>query len=157
MQTKGFKIGLESFYKVKDEVDELFKLHWEEIAVYKDKMKINPDWAFYQALYDSDSLGIYGVRDSEDSLVGYFIVIVRPHPHYMDHTIASNDLIYIHPDHRKGLLGYKLIKFAEKDLISKGVSVLVINTKTHQPFDPLLERLGFNLQERVYTKYLQGE
>jgi len=34
------------------------------------------------------------------------------------------------------------------------VSVLNINTKTHKPFDSLMEYLGFNLIERVYSKYI---
>jgi hypothetical protein len=34
---------------------------------------------------------------------------------------------------------------------------LTINTKAHQPFDKVLERLKFNMIERVYSKYLGGK
>lgn len=152
-QTQGFKYQREDFYKVKKEVDELFYNHWEEIAVNKDKIKLNPDWSFYEAIYNTGNLAIYTVRKDEE-LIGYFVVIAKPHPHYQDHLFAVNDIIYLAPEHRKGLVGYKLIKFAENDLKKMGISVLVVNTKVHKPFDPLMERLGFNLVERVYSKYI---
>jgi GNAT superfamily N-acetyltransferase len=68
---------------------------------------------------------------------------------------AVNDVIYLEPEYRKGMTGFRLIKAAEKWLKDDGVSVLSINTKVHKPFDLLLERLGFNLIERVYSKRLK--
>lgn len=152
-QTRDIKYQREDFYKVKKEVDELFYNHWEEIAVNKDKIKLNPDWSFYETVYTSGNLGIYTVRDKE-KLIGYFIVIAKPHPHYKDHLFAVNDILYLDPKYRKGLVGYKMMKFVEEDLKKMGVSVLAVNTKVHKPFDPLMERLGFDLTERVYTKYI---
>lgn len=151
--TQGIKYQREDFYKVREEVDELFYKHWEEIAVNKDKIKLNPDWSFYENIYLSGSLGIYTARSGE-KLIGYFIVIARPHPHYKDHLFAVNDIIFIDQEYRKGLVGYKLIKFVENDLKKMGVSVLAINTKVHKPFDSVLERLGFSNTERLYTKYI---
>ena len=87
-------------------------------------------------------------------MVGYFVIIARQHPHYKDHIFAANDIVYIDPDYRKGLAGYFLIKYAEKDLKKRGVSVLVVNTKVHKPFDAVLERLGFENVERIYSKYI---
>lgn len=145
--------AIDDFSVVKSEIDYLLSKHWEEIAVNKDKIKLNPDWNFYDLLNSAGYLGIYTAR-SDGKLVGYFIVVAKEHPHYKDHIFASNDIIYLDPDYRKGLAGYRLIKFAEDDLRAKGVSVLTINTKVHKPFDPVLERLGFNLTERSYSKYL---
>lgn len=152
-QIRGFKFQEEDFFTVKEEVDELFYKHWEEIAVNKDKIKLNPDWSFYETLYQSGNLGVYTARH-EDKLVGYFVVVARHHPHYKDHIFAANDIIYIDPDYRKGLAGYYLIKYVEKNLKERGVSVLTINTKVHKPFDAVLQRLGFENVERLYSKYI---
>ena len=151
--TNAFTYQREDLHTVRQEVDELFYKHWLEIAVNKDKIKLNPDWGFYEALYNAGYLGIYTVRHHQ-KLVGYFVVVVKSHPHYKDHLFGVNDIIYIDPDYRKGLVGFKLIKFVEKDLVNFGVSVLSVNTKVHKPFDAVLERLGFDLVERVYTKYI---
>ncbi len=144
---------IENFYTLKEEVDELFKKHWEEIALFKDKMKLNPDWSFYEQLYLEGSLGLFTARKGK-KLIGYFVVIAKAHPHYKDHIVASNDIIFIDPEYRKGLTGYKLIKFAKENLKELGVSVLAVNIKVHKPFDKLLERLGFENTERLYTVYI---
>jgi GNAT superfamily N-acetyltransferase len=144
---------IENFYTLKEEVDELFQKHWEEIALFKDKMKLNPDWNYYEMLYKEGMLGLYTARKN-NKLVGYFVVVAKEHPHYKDHTVAANDILFVDPDHRKGLVGYKLIKFAKENLKELGVSVLSINFKTHKPFDKILERLGFENTEKLYTVYI---
>jgi len=142
--------------QVENDILALLDLHYKEIALNQDKIKLNPDWDVYRALEEQGKLKIFTARDGS-TLVGYFVVVVGVNMHYKDHTFACNDIIYLHKDYRKGFAGIKLIKFAKKCLTEDGVSVLTINTKVHQPFDKLLDRLGFNLIERVYSSYLQGD
>ena len=141
---------------VESEIIALIELHWQEIALNKDSIKLNPDWEAYAQLEHEGKLKIFTSR-SGNNLVGYFVVFVAHNIHYKDHLFGTNDIIYLHPDYRKGFTGIKLIKFAEKSLKQDGVSVLVINTKAHQPFDTVLTFLGFNLIERVYSKYLKDK
>jgi len=142
--------------QVENDILVLIDLHYKEIALNQSKVKLNPDWDVYRSLEEQGKLKIFTARD-EETLVGYFVVVVGVNMHYKDHTFACNDIIFMHKDYRKGFAGIKLIKFAKKCLTEDGVSVLTINTKVHQPFDKVLERLGFNLIERVYSSYLQGD
>ena len=135
------------------DAQKLLEDHWEEIALNKGKIALNPDWEAYEALESSGKLKIFTARD-DDRLIGYFVVIVGVNLHYKDHVFAANDILYLSKEHRKGRTGLKLIKFAEKCLKKDGVSVLSINTKVHKPFDSLMEYMGFNLIERVYSKYI---
>jgi GNAT superfamily N-acetyltransferase len=151
--TNAIKFQRESLSSVRSEIIPLLEKHWEEIAVNRDKIKLNPDWEVYEALEVAGNLGIYTAR-LDGKLVGYFVVIAERHIHYKDHIFAANDIVYLDPDYRKGMVGARLMKFAEEDLRNIGVSVLTINTKVHKPFDHLLERMGFTLKERVYSKYL---
>lgn len=137
----------------RNELEELFKLHWEEIALNKDKIQLNPNWDAYEAIEESGHLKIFTAR-SNGTLIGYFFVVVSVSLHYKDHLFADNDLVYVHKDYRKGFTGINLIKFAEKCLREDGVSLLKINTKVHRPFDKLMDYLKFNCVERVYTKYI---
>lgn len=137
----------------REDCQELIRLHWEEIALNQEKIKLNPDWDSYENLEMNDSLKIFTARDGGE-LVGYFVVLVGRSLHYKDHIFAENDILYLHQDYRKGYTGIKLIRFAEKCLKEDGVSILKVNTKVHQPFDSLMSFLKFNLIERVYTKYL---
>ena len=150
--------------QVENDILVLIDLHYKEIEVpdidkissNENKIKLDPDWDVYRALEDQGKLKIFTARDGKN-LVGYFVAVVSTNLHYKDHTFASNDLVFLHKDYRKGFAGIKLIKFAKKCLTDDGVSVLTMNTRVHQPFDRLLDRLGFNLIERVYSSYLQGD
>ena len=147
------KYQQEFLSSVRGEIEPLLNSHWEEIALNKDNIKLNPDWDAYESLESEGKLKIFTARD-DGHLVGYFVVIVGTNIHYKDHLFASNDIIYLSPKHRKGFTGIKLIKFAERCLKNDGVSVLTINTKVHQPFDKLMDFLKFRKIERVYSKYL---
>ena len=143
----------ERLANVRKDVQKLIENHWKEIALNQDKIKLNPDWDTY---YKLESLGMFKLYTArkDGELVGYFTVVVTKGLHYADHKFAATDVIYISPEHRKGRAGYKLIKFAEQNLADDGVSVLVINTKDHAPFDSLLESMDYNLAERLYQKYI---
>lgn len=143
----------ETYYQVVEDIKPLIKQHWEQIAVNKDKIKLNPDWQAYEDLNLAGHLKIYTARDN-GKLVGYFIVGVSTHIHYKDHKFANNDILFVQPNSRAGMTGYKLINFAEQQLKKLGVSVININTKTHAPFDKLLERMGYDLTEKNFGKYI---
>ena len=154
----NLKYQQEFLATVKTDIQCLIELHWSEIALNQDNIKLNPDWDAYHNLEDQGKLKIFTARDDNgDKLIGYFVVILGNNIHYKDHLFAANDVIYLHKDYRKGFAGIRLIKFAESYLKGDGVSVLIINTKVHQPFDKVLDRIGFNLIERVYSKYLGGK
>ena len=139
---------------VEKDIKPLLQDHWEEIALNKSAIKLNPDWDAYHNLEDNGILKVFTAR-SDGELIGYFVVLIRNHIHYKDHVFAANDVLFLKQEYRKGLTGAKLMKFAEKCLKEDGVSVLVVNTKRHKPFDGLLEWLGYSHVENVYSKYLR--
>lgn len=143
----------ESLTTIKEDVRPLLEKHWEEIALNKDTIKLNPDWDAYANLEDAGVLKIFTAR-FDGVLIGYFIVFVKAHIHYKDHLFAYNDVLFLAKQYRKGYTGAKLIKFAEKCLKEDGVSVCVVNTKRHKPFDVLLKWLGYKHIENIYSKVL---
>lgn len=143
----------ESVVAFERDARELLVQHWEEIALNKEVIKLNPDWPAYYRLEELGMLKIFTVR-SDEKLIGYFVVICRSHLHYADHMFAFNDVLYLDKQYRKGLTGPKLMKFAEKCLKEDGISVMVINTKRHKPFDSLLVWLGYKHIENIYSKLL---
>jgi GNAT superfamily N-acetyltransferase len=143
----------ESLVTAKKDARPLLEKHWEEIALNKDTIKLNPDWDAYADLEDAGILRIFTAR-SDGELVGYFVTFVKAHIHYKDHLFAYNDILFLTKEYRKGFTGSKLIKFAEKCLKEDGVSVVVVNTKRHKPFDVLLEWLGYKHIENIYSKVL---
>ena len=148
------EFAIENLAKVRREIEPLLKQHYDEIALNKDIIKMNPDWEAYARLDAVNALRIYTARRN-DKLLGYFVVIVSKSLHYRDHLFANNDVIFLAKPARKGLTGVKLIKYAIDSLAAEGITKLHINTKAHQPFDAILERLNFEEIESVYSLVLR--
>ena len=153
METLLASYAEESFSDVKVDIRPLLESHWSESGTHQDKIEVDPDWKAYELAYIHGFLKIYTARKN-DSLIGYCIVNVVPNLHSKNNITASCDLIYVLPEMRKGMIGYKLIQFAEADLKDKGVSVFNISTRVDAPFDSLMQRMKYNLVERSYSKYI---
>jgi len=136
-----------------EEIKPLLESHYKEIAMYQDKIELNPDYDKYLTLCDSGVLHIVTAR-YEGVLVGYFVSLVLPHLHYQDHMYAANDILFIAPEYRNAKVGLSLFKYAEEALKELGVSVLTVHMKTLLPFDSLCEGLGYDYAERSYTKFI---
>lgn len=145
----------EKLFEIEDELRPILDEHYEEIAMYRDKIKLVPDWSRYYALEDNDILKIATVRDSGE-LVGYYIIMVVPNIHYSDDLYAVNDIVLIKPEYRNAKVGIGLFSFVEVWMKELGVSVMTMHMKTSQPFDKLCEGLGWDYCERLYTKCIKG-
>lgn len=141
---------VESFSDVWPDVQDLIKEHWEEIALDKDVIKLDPDYHSYLRMEETGQLHIVTARD-EGKLVGYYCAIIRPHLHYADSITAYTDLFFISKPYRKGLVGYKLIKWAT-NLMPDDVQKVYIQTKLgDRDIGVILERIGYLPVERVYA------
>lgn len=144
----------ESFSKCLEQLKDLFLDHYNEIGNEPDKVELNPDYDLYQKLEGLNLIHLVTVRE-DDSIIGYYLSVLSPLLHFKQILNAYNDAIYIKKEYRKGSIGYKLIKYAFKDLKSIGVNMVTLHTKVKQPFDKLCLRLGMTLVERNYIKYLE--
>ena len=137
-----------------DEMKPIFYHHWKELALYQDKIKLNPDYAKYLDLNEGGPIVVFTARKG-GALVGYAIFFVMAHLHYQDHIYANNDIIYICEDLRSSGLGTELFRQSEAMLRAKhSVSVINVSMKVLKPFDDLMEYLGYDLVERTYSKFV---
>lgn len=147
------EFSVEKFEDIIEELKPLLQAHWEEVEIYQDKIKLNPDYNKYQIMSDQDMLHMVTAR-LDGRIVGYYISFIMPHMHYQNHKFAFNDILYLDPTMRKGFTALKLFKYAENSLKEIGVSVITIHTKVDIPFDTLCEYLNYDYAERIYTKYI---
>jgi hypothetical protein len=143
----------ETFDQVIDEIKPLLENHYEEIALNKDAIKLNPDYGIYKSLCDSGVMRVITARD-DGKLVGYCVCIIKYHLHYKDSLTAFNDIFYISKDYRKGLTGVKLFIKTEEILKKYGVQRVSMNTKVHHDVGVIFDRLGYKETERVFTKMI---
>lgn len=147
------KYELAEWEQFKEEVKPLLPLHWEEIALDKTTVPLDPDWDEYDSLAAKGRLHLLTVRN-DGELVGYYVGIVRPHLHYKSTLMAFNDVMYIKPAYRQGMVGVKIFKEIERTLKERGVEKMFMNTKEHHNFGVILERLGYRKTETIYTKVI---
>lgn len=137
-----------------DEIKPLLRAHFEEIAYYRD-IPLNPDYGRYFEAEHHGWLRIYTARTA-GCLIGYAIYFVRPSLHYRDSLQAHQDILYLAPEHRKGGSGMRLIRFADRALADESVQVVIQHVKARADlnFGPLLERMGYELMDQLYTRRL---
>lgn len=147
--------AVETIDECLDDMRHLWGLHWEEIALDRDKIKLEPDVDTFRVLEQAGGLHIVTVRDGGD-MVGYHVTIVRPHLHYRSSLTGYVDMYFVHPDYRKGRTGIGLFKYAEQTLRERGCQRIYTGTKLHKDMGKLLEYMGHKETERLYVKYIGG-
>ncbi len=143
----------EMLFEVASEVDDLLQMHYQELTLNKERVKLNPMWTEYSRLEQAGVFKVFTARD-EDKLVGYSAFFVRPHLHYADLLTAINDVLFLHPDYRQGLTGVRLLKHCESALKEMGVHKLCWHAKLETPLIPLLKRQGYTVEEVSLGKML---
>ena len=136
---------------VRAEAEPLLRLHWEEVALNKDKVPLDPDWPAYAM---TESLGMLCVTTARlhGKLIGYVCDVLSGNLHYKSLKVAANDLFWLAPEHRKGGLGLRLLLASEGFAREMGANQFVKRVKLHLDVGPVLERLGYTPIERVYSK-----
>lgn len=147
------KYAQEVFDDVITDIIPLLNKHWEEIALNKDKVPFDPNYAQYKTLEKEGILDIFTARE-DNELVGYCITFTAPHLHYWSTIMSNVDIFYVSPEHRGKMAGIRLIKYTEEKLKLKGVKVLNHHVKTQHDFSPILKRLKYNKAESIYSKYI---
>jgi GNAT superfamily N-acetyltransferase len=151
--------SVETVDQVLEDIKPLLQNHWDEIAAYKDKIPLAPNYGEYLKVEKAGNLLICTVRD-DGKLVGYSIYFVRQGVHYSKNIVAVNDIFYVAPSHRRRrvnqeLVATALIKYAEIILKqSRLVSVISMRIKVWKDWSTLAERQGYKRVEYVHQKYV---
>jgi GNAT superfamily N-acetyltransferase len=144
----------ETMSEVVKEIMPLLHLHWQDVALNHDSITLDPNWQVYQELAKMGFLHITTARTDAGELVGYAIYIIQPLLHYKRELGADGDIFWLHPDHRKGSVGIRLLKEAEMNIKALGCTYIVNKVKLHKDVGRIFERLGYQAIERVYAKAL---
>ena len=146
-------IQLESFTQRLDEFKPLFPLHWEELALNKDKVPLDPQYEIYIEREKRGEL-IFATMRELGKPVGYFIGFIAPGLHYKTCLTCTMDIFYVCKEKRTGTAGIKLFRFVEKELKRRGVHRWFMGSKVHADASALFERIGAAKVETYYSKWL---
>ena len=148
--------------EIKNTVWPLLLKHWDEIALNKNKVPLDPDWDYYFQLENAGAFQAIGALDENGTIVGYSSYFMQRNPHYKSLCMAIGDIFYLDPAYRKGWAGVGLLSAAEKHLYQvfreqrDEASLYVVHKeKVHFPIGSVLTRLRYKLIEHYYAKLLE--
>jgi GNAT superfamily N-acetyltransferase len=144
---------VEKFAQFELDLRPIIPLHYEELALNKDRIKLDLDFRRYERIEQERQMLIATVRD-DGRLVGYSVELVLPHLHYQNAGLmAWTDIYFVLPQYRNGT-GARLIAFAERKLRELGVVKSYRSCKAHQDHTRLFEAMGYRHSDLVFTKML---
>ncbi|WP_343684015.1 GNAT family N-acetyltransferase [Asticcacaulis sp.] len=129
----------------------LLEAHRHELTTNPDLMQLEPRRGLYEALDARGVLLSLGLFDG-DELVGYSVNIIDHNLHYGSVLVSQNDLLFVHPDYRHGRDGLRLIKATEDAARERGAHMVIWHAKPDTSFDALLPRLGYRVQDVMYSR-----
>lgn len=138
------------------DVFNLCELHWEEIANNKEAIKLAPNVEQYTTMQNAGILNNLVIYDDE-KIVGYSVLLIAPHLHYMNDKYAYVDVLYLNPEYRKSKLGILLVNETEKFAKEQGAKIIQHHVKPHhQTLGKIIERKGYKVAETIYAKLLEN-
>jgi hypothetical protein len=87
-------------------------------------------------------------------LIGYSAFFLKPHIHYKDILVASNDVLFLKKEHRVGRFGLKLIKYSEQKMKELGANKITWHIKSSNDFSPILHRMGYIDEDIIVGRML---
>ena len=144
---------IEDFKTFLPEVRSLLALHYEELALNKDKVPLCPNFDLYLERDRRGEVMVVTLRE-DGRLVGYFVGFIAPGLHYQTCLTLTMDIFWTHHDIRGGFAGLKMFRLVEKEAIRRGVSRIFYGSKLHKDAGVLFERLGFAPVETYYSKWI---
>ena len=143
----------EPFPPFLEEVRPLLALHYEELALNKDCVPLDPQYGEYLKRDAQGMVMAVTLRDA-GKLVGYFVGFVAPGLHYQTCLTLHLDIFWVHPEHRGKMGGVRLFRAVEAEAKRRGVQRMFVGSKVHKDASWLFERLGYTEVERIYSKMI---
>jgi GNAT superfamily N-acetyltransferase len=154
------QFGKEPYFSFISDADDLLRMHYQELTLDKHLVQLAPMHERYAKLEAAGKLEVYTARH-DGALVGYSLFVVDRHIHYRDLLVASNDVLYLHPEYRRGMAGIKLIRYSEEMLAERGVDKVFWHIKFNREpgdkkdFRAIMHRMGYGDEEVVVGKILK--
>lgn len=145
----------ENYAEIITDIKRLLPSHWQELALYKDDIPLDPDFELYSRAAAAGHAVIVAARAATGELRGYAIYFTKKHHHYQNHQWAVSDIFWLHPDDRNIGNGRALFGCVEEELKKAGVDVIHTTLKVSHPAAKfLLESMGHTLVEYGLSKKL---
>lgn len=145
----------ETLFDVIEEVQPLLELHYNELTLNKECIRLQPRWDVYTEL---ERLGLFVLFTAREGvpLAGYNAFFLQSHMHYASLKTAQNDVLFMHPAYRRGTTALRFLDYCEQQLTEMGAGKIGYHIKFSLDWRPILHRRGYCDEEVMCAKLLQG-
>ena len=143
------KYQQEFLFHAEHEVTPLAAMEWEESGHPTELLVV--DWEAYFKLEELGMLKFFTAR-SDDTLIGYFVVIISSPLTTKGELVASYDAVYVHKDYRTSMVARRLFQFVESCIKEDGIYRIIASSSVKNPIGKFLSRMGYNEIETKYEK-----
>lgn len=154
VQCGDYFIQVERFAEIVDELHELHELHWAETEKHRHGLTMRPDYLAFIARERTGNLLQFTVRTASGELVGNLRMFLAVSLHTQT-RYASEDTVFIKPEHRGGYTVMALLRFAEDCIRSLGITEIRFTTKHINRVDVLMRRAGYAPVATEFVKFLE--
>lgn len=144
---------IERFTDILGEMQALFPQHWEELALHRDKVPLDPMYEIYLERDKRNEMVVVTLRE-EGAMRGYFIGFINPGLHYRTCLTCIMDIFYVDPPYRNRMGGLMIFRALEKECKRRGVKRMYVGSKVHKDASKLFEALNFTKVETFYSKWI---
>lgn len=148
-----FQILPTTYAEVNAKAKHLLAEHWDEVALNKGLMILDPDEQRYLALEATGAFFALAAWDG-DNLVGYSGNFIGQHLHYAGLRYANNDVLFVSKEHRASPLGLRLIRETVTEATRRGARLMLWHGKYNTPLADLLPKMDYKVQDVIYSKEL---
>ena len=114
----------------------------------------NVNYAYYLEKQRQGLFNISTMRNEKDELVGHWSLVLNYHGQSKNLLIANCESLHIIKEYRKDNNAKNFMKYVEDTLKKKGVKQIYFGVNPQLKTEILLKRLGWSLDEIVFTKGL---
>ena len=141
--------------EIYDRPDGLAYKHWCETQGFRSYQGYAPSFERYNQYAKAGWFLQFTVRD-EGVLVGYAGVYLCPSMHSQK-LISTEDTWYLAPAYRKGWNAIRFYRFMEAEGVKRGVVEATMTMPEEKALNPLVERLGYTCQAKLYSKQFRAD
>ncbi len=149
----GYTIAVERFSDITLEMHALHELHWQETEKHRHGLAMNPNYLEFVARERRGQLIQFTLRSPIGLLVGNLRMYLAESLHTQT-RYASEDTLFIHPDHRGSFAVMALMRFAESSLHAIGIQEIRVNSKLVNKADVLMRRMGYTPVATEFVKFM---
>ncbi len=147
--------AVEPYRDVIEELKPLFPGHWDELALNKDKVPLDPRYEVYEAKDAAGEVMMVIGREA-GAIVAYFVGFISPGLHYKTCLTCQGDIFYVVPEKRNGTAGVKMFAFVKAECRRRGVQRMFVGSKNHKASASLLQFVG-GTEIETYFSFWLGE